>query len=1202
MAVSCRGLIAFGILSFFKYSFGDGKWCTSPQYIELAKEGTILCSLEGVYAISWYNGTILRNEYPLIHYQDFIKSGSGYASGEFDIYPNGSLIIANVSLQHDHYFSVEYLQSQTNDPVVINVEVIVIVKPQLRFPAVEACENVSEICFRTIDRHNISCSVELVRPNVLLRWTVKTVRGAKNISFHQQSDSDGQMFTSRVFTTDAFKYTSRLSLAACTAQTLPGMLEKNEYHILLQNSNQSISNAKPVIRYVERYSRIELPCAENSIGFLAWWKVDLPSRRFSYPLVYAVLIENQRNEILENGYEMGREGSLIVPQVGTGYQGMYSCIYSNGVSDGVTMYEIIMYVKPIPNYPVIEGCNHDKYCVLDVKNEGNLTCSVYGIRPKVQLHWVPFKKQEPISFKPQQLLVVEGGDTFDISLSSAYYSNFRAGDRVTVVCKVIDSDVVPFDMATTIDLIFSKALQQEPTIVVTEESNLSPENNTATIISIIILGAGLISVLVVIAGAKYRGARKNKEHLTPDNDEEEGLEMLDSPCQEDHDEEDLQNALRIYLKEKQEHHGAAEPHEILRKLCFMGVEIGGDETLQKSAIDLLSIATKKGVYIKSVIVRKCFDSVDLKSPIIITKTNQRLSSDTSFAQLNIDFGNKSLMSDDFHEVKRIFNFASRCRRLRTLKFTNCILPILFDDISVFKDLQKNNVEVHWENSVLIPKYILNLSNGQWENDADGCRLNDNDYNHLTGFLSEEEYMPGYLQILKGARSYSPRQMVLAKKIFETMETFFKLHGAETIDTPLFELKETFVQHLDPEYSRLMYYLNDQGNDSVSLRFDLTISFVRYIDINNVTKMKRYHIGKVYRRESSVMKGRRCGEFYQCDFDIAGGYYQMVADAECIEIVCAILKELNLTEFIIKVNHQKVLQGLSKLLDVPKKSIAVIGDLIDRKPHISIADIAKIFNEKQLTYGKDLAKLLEYLKIKGGKDQIEALLQDEDLVSIGEAKEGLKDLQLLFQFCDILGVVEQVHFEMDLTRSLGYYSGLVFEAVLKEPKMPMDKDFKIKGILANGGRYDDMVTRLTRGKKTVPCVGFTFDFAQLFTLLEFKETNKQIPTKATDVLVTSNDPHMALEILKLCKELWDNGIKAEIAHTCFKDITDADRTNIRFIVCLSNEEPDRLGFITTSSGAKKYFRRGEGVSIIRKRLLNSKEQKLTAERNGKSTKG
>ncbi|KAJ8051170.1 Histidine--tRNA ligase, cytoplasmic [Holothuria leucospilota] len=242
---------------------------------------------------------------------------------------------------------------------------------------------------------------------------------------------------------------------------------------------------------------------------------------------------------------------------------------------------------------------------------------------------------------------------------------------------------------------------------------------------------------------------------------------------------------------------------------------------------------------------------------------------------------------------------------------------------------------------------------------------------------------------------------------------------------------------------------------------------------------------------------------------------MVPDAECIQIICKVLQELKVGEFIVKVNHHKVLQGLSKLLDVPKDDIVEIGNLIDGQPHISTADISRIFNDKQLSYGEaELAKLQEYLKIKG--------------------------------------IVKQVQFEMDLTRSLGYYTGVVFEAALKVPRQRMNKNFKTKGILANGGRFDNLVTKLTRSRRTVPCVGFTFDFEQLFTLLEIKEENKDIPTKETEVLVTSDNTHMVREILKFCKQLWDAGVKIGLPHSYpLQDITRQAKINERYKTDISD---------------------------------------------------
>jgi len=42
-----------------------------------------------------------------------------------------------------------------------------------------------------------------------------------------------------------------------------------------------------------------------------------------------------------------------------------------------------------------------------------------------------------------------------------------------------------------------------------------------------------------------------------------------------------------------------------------------------------------------------------------------------------------------------------------------------------------------------------------------------------------------------------------------------------------------------------------------------VPFARYLAMSGVTAMKRYHIGKVYRRDQPVMSKGRMREFYQC---------------------------------------------------------------------------------------------------------------------------------------------------------------------------------------------------------------------------------------------------------------------------------------------------------------------------------------------------
>lgn len=45
-----------------------------------------------------------------------------------------------------------------------------------------------------------------------------------------------------------------------------------------------------------------------------------------------------------------------------------------------------------------------------------------------------------------------------------------------------------------------------------------------------------------------------------------------------------------------------------------------------------------------------------------------------------------------------------------------------------------------------------------------------------------------LKTPKGTRDFSPQQMAIRSSVLDKVVAVFKKHGAETIDTPIFELK------------------------------------------------------------------------------------------------------------------------------------------------------------------------------------------------------------------------------------------------------------------------------------------------------------------------------------------------------------------------------------------------------------------------------
>lgn len=66
-----------------------------------------------------------------------------------------------------------------------------------------------------------------------------------------------------------------------------------------------------------------------------------------------------------------------------------------------------------------------------------------------------------------------------------------------------------------------------------------------------------------------------------------------------------------------------------------------------------------------------------------------------------------------------------------------------------------------------------------------------------------------------------------------------------------------------------YFCSDHYSDLYFFAYNtffyqiLQVPFARYLAMNKITGMKRYHIAKVYRRDNPAMTKGRFREFYQC---------------------------------------------------------------------------------------------------------------------------------------------------------------------------------------------------------------------------------------------------------------------------------------------------------------------------------------------------
>ncbi|XP_064633027.1 histidine--tRNA ligase, cytoplasmic-like [Lineus longissimus] len=387
-----------------------------------------------------------------------------------------------------------------------------------------------------------------------------------------------------------------------------------------------------------------------------------------------------------------------------------------------------------------------------------------------------------------------------------------------------------------------------------------------------------------------------------------------------------------------------------------------------------------------------------------------------------------------------------------------------------------------------------------------------------------------LKTAKGTRDYNPKQMAIRERVMNTIITCFKRHGAETIDTPVFELKDTLMGKYG-EDSKLIYDLADQGGESLSLRYDLTVPFARYLAMNKVTNIKRYHIAKVYRRDNPAMTKGRFREFYQCDFDIAGEYDLMIPDAECVKIISEILTELKLGDFVIKLNHRKLLDGMFAACGVPDEEFRTICSAVDKLDKTPWNDVkAEMINEKGLS-PIVADKIGTYVQLNGGTELIERLLKDPHLSANEAAVDGLEQMKLLLRYCDLYGVLDRVSFDLSLARGLDYYTGVIYEGALKGQFTNASGELVGVGSVAGGGRYDGLVGMFDAKGKPTPCVGFSIGVERVFSVLEAREmaAGKKTRTTETEVYVVSAQKNLTEERMKLCSELWDSNIKTEASY-------------------------------------------------------------------------
>lgn len=91
-----------------------------------------------------------------------------------------------------------------------------------------------------------------------------------------------------------------------------------------------------------------------------------------------------------------------------------------------------------------------------------------------------------------------------------------------------------------------------------------------------------------------------------------------------------------------------------------------------------------------------------------------------------------------------------------------------------------------------------------------------------------------------------------------------------------------------------------------------------------------------------------------------------------------------------------------------------------------------------------------------------------------SKKGFIELEKIFSYMKKMGYLKNVVMDLSLARGLDYYTGMIFEIVLKGSDVAS---------VCGGGRYDNLIGSL--GKNLIPAVGGSLGLDRIIAYIESK---------------------------------------------------------------------------------------------------------------------
>lgn len=325
----------------------------------------------------------------------------------------------------------------------------------------------------------------------------------------------------------------------------------------------------------------------------------------------------------------------------------------------------------------------------------------------------------------------------------------------------------------------------------------------------------------------------------------------------------------------------------------------------------------------------------------------------------------------------------------------------------------------------------------------------------------------------GTRDLLPLEVAQKSWINDRLQEVFQSWGYKRIVTSTIEWIDTLMAGGAIEASNVIQ-LQDLFEGRMGLRPELTSSIARaaVTRMDVATAQRLCYRANVFRNPPQGYHGRQL-EFYQAGIELlfAGG---LLVDSEIILLLADCLHYLGLKDWQLLLGEAGLTQSL----------LSPFSPSLQQEVRYAIANLERVSLENLPLSGELKERALFLFDLRGKPSDVLQKVSNLDLDT--QARQCVNNLKSLIELVNQSSANPlPIVLDLSLIQTFDYYTGIVFDVVSFHQGKPH--------ILAQGGRYDQLLGVYHPQGKSYPGVGFSFNLEDLHTcLLDTPQIPKEIP--------------------------------------------------------------------------------------------------------------